>query len=123
MPIYDKNIFITGGAGFFCSTLTARLCEKNRLTLFDNLTRHTLQHTQLASAGNVRLVEGDVLDFEAVRSAMAGADIVVHAAAIAGIDTVIKAPVKTMEVNMIGTANVLRAAHQHRISDRLIDFS
>jgi UDP-glucose 4-epimerase len=47
----------------------------------------------------------------------------VHAAAIAGIDTVIKNPVHTMEVNMIGTANVLRAAHENQVKDRVLDFS
>jgi UDP-glucose 4-epimerase len=54
---------------------------------------------------------------------MQGADIVVHAAAIAGIDTVIKSPVRTMEVNMIGTANVLRAAHEVGARSRVLDFS
>ena len=39
-----------------------------------------------------------------------GADIIVHCAAIAGIDTVIKSPVTTMRVNMVGSANVLEAA-------------
>ena len=54
---------------------------------------------------------------------MKGADIVIHAAAIAGIDTVIKSPTKTMRVNMIVTANVLEAARHHHIVDRFIDFS
>jgi UDP-glucose 4-epimerase len=54
---------------------------------------------------------------------MQGADIVIHAAAIAGIDTVIKKPTKTMRVNMIGTANVLEAALKNDIKDRIIDFS
>ena len=47
----------------------------------------------------------------------------VHAAGIAGIDTVIKNPVRTMEVNMIGTANALRAAHANGVKGRFIDFS
>ena len=54
---------------------------------------------------------------------MKGADIVVHAAGIAGIDTVIKDPVRTMNVNMIGTANALEAAKVNNLKDRFIDFS
>ena len=54
---------------------------------------------------------------------MKGHDIVIHAAGIAGIDTVIKSPTKTMNVNMIGTANCLKAAHENSIKDRFIDFS
>ncbi len=123
MPIEGKNIFITGGAGFIGSTLSSRLCERNRIVLFDNLARNTLQHSERALHANVSLVQGDILDFDALKRAMAGSDIVVHAAAIAGIDTVLIAPVKTMEVNMLGTANVLRAAHQCSVKDRVIDFS
>jgi UDP-glucose 4-epimerase len=54
---------------------------------------------------------------------MRGTNIVIHAAAIAGIDAVVKDPVKTMRVNMIGTANTLEAAKINRVDDRFIDFS
>ena len=53
---------------------------------------------------------------------MNGCDSVIHAAGIAGIDTVIKSPVDTMKVNMIGTANVLEASLHNGISDRGIRF-
>jgi len=121
--ISGKSIFITGGAGFIGSTLASILCESNRVVLFDNLHRNTVRHTGLLDHRNVTLVRGDILEYGAVKEAMRGADIVVHAAAIAGIDTVIKSPVKTMEVNMIGTANALRAAHANSVTGRFIDFS
>ena len=123
MAIGGKNIVITGGAGFIGSTLASRLAERNHVKLFDNLTRNTIQHTGGELHPNVSLIQGDILDPAAVQKALTGADIVVHAAAIAGIDTVIKSPVKTMEVNMIGTANVLRAAQRAGVRDRLIEFS
>jgi UDP-glucose 4-epimerase len=123
MAIEGKHIVITGGAGFIGSTLAGRLADRNRVTLFDNLARNTIQHTGGAQHPNVSLVQGDILDPAAVKRVFTGADIVVHAAAIAGIDTVIKSPVKTMEVNMIGTANVLRAAQEAGVKDRVIEFS
>ncbi len=123
MAIEGKHIVITGGAGFIGSTLAGRLAGRNRVTLFDNLARNTIQHTGGAQHPNVSLVQGDILDPAAVKQVVTGADIVVHAAAIAGIDTVIKSPVKTMEVNMIGTANVLRAAQEAGVKDRVIEFS
>lgn len=52
-----------------------------------------------------------------------GADIVVHCAAIAGIDTVIQRPVNTMRVNMIGSANVLEASSHLPNCQRVICFS
>ena len=122
--IQGKNIFVTGGAGFIGSTLIERLIADNRVTAFDNLARNTIQsRPDLANHANFRLVEGDVLDLESLTKAMTGHDTVVHAAGIAGIDTVIKSPVRTMRVNMIGTANALEAAHAAGITNRFVDFS
>jgi len=123
MSIKSKKVFITGGAGFIGSTLAGRLCDENEIVIFDNLDRNTLQHTPLRAHHNVTIIKGDVLDAAAVREAMRGANVVVHAAAVAGIDTVIKSPVRTMEINMLGTANVLRAANDLGGVERLIDFS
>lgn len=121
--IQDKTIVITGGAGFIGSTLAGRLADANKVVLFDNLTRNTIKFTGGAEHPNVTLVQGDIMDYNSIRTSVEGADIVVHAAAIAGIDTVIKSPINTMEVNMIGTANVLRAAADANVSQRVLEFS
>jgi UDP-glucose 4-epimerase len=121
--ITGKYIFITGGAGFIANTLIAKLIEENRITVYDNFHRDTLTNSGYANHPNIKIVKGDVLDKESLTKAMAGTDIVVHAAGIAGIDTVVKDPVRTMTVNMIGTANALEAAHINGVKDRFIDFS
>ena len=121
--IEGKTLFITGGAGFIASTLIARLAERNRIVVYDNYTRNTLKGTPYDRHPNVRQVQGDVLDFEHLKAHMAGADIVVHAAAIAGIDSTVKNPVTTMRVNMIGTANALEAAQQVGGIERFVEFS
>ncbi len=121
--ITGKKIFITGGAGFIGSTLANRLKDQNHIILYDNLARNTIQYTGIDQSPNISLVEGNILDYSRLAETMKGADIVVHAAAIAGIDTVIKKPIYTMEVNMIGTANVLKAAVENRVSSRVIEFS
>lgn len=121
--IVGKNIFITGGAGFIANTLIAKLIENNKITVYDNFHRDTLTNSGYANHPNIKIVKGDVLDKDALTKAMTGANIVVHAAGIAGIDTVVKDPVRTMTVNMIGTANALEAAHINGVKDRFIDFS
>lgn len=121
--IKGKNIFITGGAGFIANTLIRNLIEENKITAYDNFHRDTLSNSLYANHANLRVVKGDVLDAELLTDSMRGADIVVHAAAIAGIDTVIKDPVKTMRVNMLGTANALEAARINKVSERFVDFS
>lgn len=121
--IEGKHIFITGGAGFIGSALTGRLIEKNRITIYDNLSRNSLKDKAFRQHSNLTVIEGDILDYESVARAMEGTDIVVHCAAIAGIDTVIKKPVATMRVNMVGSANVLEAASKLSHCDRVVCFS
>lgn len=121
--IKNKKIFITGGAGFIASTLIAKLAEGNEIIVYDNFHRDTITSTGLAKHKNVNIVRGDVLDLESMTHAMRGCNTVIHAAGIAGIDTVVKSPVKTMQVNMLGTANALAAAQGVGIDHRFIDFS
>jgi UDP-glucose 4-epimerase len=123
--LQDKTIFMTGGAGFIGSTLIGRLIEHNRVVVFDNLSRNALVSLPYASHTNLTLVVGDVTDGAALQSAMAEANphIVVHMAAIAGIDTVIKSPTTTMRVNLMGTLNALESARRMKRLERLVDFS
>ena len=120
--IKNKSIFITGGAGFIANALIGRLIDDNDITVYDNFHRDTLSTSKFARHDNLCVIEGDVMDAEQLNYQLSG-DIVIHAAGIAGIDTVIKNPVRTMQVNMIGTANVLEACRINGIRDRVIDFS
>jgi UDP-glucose 4-epimerase len=117
------QVFITGGAGFIGSTLATRLADDNKITIYDNFARDALSSTTLGSHPNVRIVRGDILDPDSLAEAMHGHTHVVHCAAIAGIDTVIRSPVTTMRVNMIGSANVLEAAATLEACQRVVCFS
>lgn len=119
----NKRIFITGGAGFIANTLIKKLINDNTIIAYDNFHRDTLTSSGLLDHKNLEIIKGDVLDESLLTKSMKDVDIVVHAAGIAGIDTVIKDPVRTMRVNMIGTANVLAAAYMNKVKDRIIDFS
>ena len=119
----NKKIFITGGAGFIANTIISRLIESNEIVVYDNFHRDTLTNSVFNNHKNLKVIKGDVLDLNSLTSGMKGSEICIHAAGIAGIDTVIKDPVRTMQVNMIGTANALEAAKVNNISDRFIDFS
>src|SRR5215510_2301831 len=121
----DKKIFLTGGAGFIGSTLIGSLIERNKIRVFDNLVRNALSSRPYAHHSNLTVATGDVTDRPALREAMLSfePDIVVHLAAIAGIETVIKSPTATMRVNLLGTINALDAASELPRLDRFVDFS
>ncbi len=117
------RILVTGGAGFIGSHLVEALCEDNEVVVFDNFRRDALSYTDLAEHSNVTVVRGDVLDSEAVHQAMQGCQAVVHLASIAGVDTVMRAPVRTMEVGLLGTINLLHAAIATGGIRRFVDVS
>ncbi len=120
-----KRIFITGGAGFIGSTAAGRLIARNAIWAYDNLNRNSLKDKEFRDHKNLTLIEGDILDEARLGEALREArpTHIVHCAAIAGIDTVIKSPVTTLEVNMIGTANALRAASRLTGVERMVCFS
>jgi nucleoside-diphosphate-sugar epimerase len=121
--IENEKILLTGGAGFIGSKLVERLVENNSVVVLDNGRRDALKGTAAASHRNLTWMQGDVLDAEMVRRATEGVAYVVHLAAIAGVDSVLRMPVTTMEVNIIGTINVLQAARQCANLKRFVDFS
>jgi len=124
VALQGKRIFVTGGAGFIATTLSRTLVEENEVIALDNLHRDALSATDLADHPNFHFHQADVLDADAVDELSAGATHFVHCAAIAGVDTVLESPVRTMRVNMIGTYNVLEAAVKTKGTlERLIDFS
>ncbi len=121
--LQGQRIFLTGGAGFIGTALVRRLAEQNHCVVYDLLRRNALGAAGLDKHANVTLIKGDVRDQPGMIKAMEGATHVIHLASIAGVDTVLKDPVLTMEIALEGTMNALRAAQQIGKVKRFIDFS
>ena len=125
MTIKNKRFLFTGGAGFIGSTLAKKLITDNEILIYDNFSRDSLKFKKIKSK-NLKIIQGDILNFEKLQSTVEEykPQIVVHLAAIAGVDTVIINPVKTMEINTLGTFNLLKALEKNsgRL-ERVINFS
>jgi nucleoside-diphosphate-sugar epimerase len=122
VSLTKKRICITGGAGFIGSHLVERLVEQNEVVVYDNLHRNAIQYTSVNDHPHLTFVKGDVMDFTAVRKAVEGCQVIIHCAAIAGVYSVDRSAVRTMEVNLLGTHQVVKAAIEVGV-ERFVEFS
>jgi len=125
MTIKNKRIFLTGGAGFIGSTIANKLAKSNTILIYDNFSRNSLQYKSIPEKQIIK-VNGDIRDFEKLKATVEDfkPQIAIHLAAIAGVDTVINNPIKTMEVNVQGTFNFLKSLQKHsNLLERVINFS
>jgi nucleoside-diphosphate-sugar epimerase len=101
---------VTGGAGFIGSSLVRALLVRagNQVRVIDNLlTGHEANLAEVRS--KIEWDKSDIRDAKAMMSAMRGANVVFHLAAIPSVPRSIKDPVPSHEVNIDGTFNVFRA--------------
>jgi nucleoside-diphosphate-sugar epimerase len=105
---------VTGGAGFIGSHIVEALIRRgDSVRVLDNFT--TGKRANLAHLPAAEVIEGDIRDTAAVWQTMAGADYVIHQAAIVSVPQSMNDPGTTHDVNVTGTLNLLRAAQAMRI--------
>jgi nucleoside-diphosphate-sugar epimerase len=101
---------VTGGAGFIGSHIAETLLDRGEsVRIFDNLSTGR-QANQSALRGKAEFLYGDLRNFDAVKAAMTGVEIVFHQAAMASVPRSIAHPIESLETNINGTQNVLLAA-------------
>lgn len=111
----DCRVLITGGAGFIGSHLVERLFQNNKILVIDNLYRGSnldiLSKKYRNFSEKVQLLKNDVRNKETMRSALKTFEPThaFHLASMAGVGTVINSPADTMEINIIGSHNLMNA--------------
>ncbi len=110
-----ETILVTGAEGFIGSHLVEKLVKQGRrvkaMTLYNSFGRYGwLDTIPSATRAKVELVMGDVRDPFCVREAMRGCDSVMHLAALIAIPYSYVAPASYVDVNVMGTLNVVQAA-------------
>ena len=105
-----KTVFVTGGAGFVGSHCCKAFAEAGwNVVVYDNLSRGW---RDLVKWGP--LIQGDILDYEKLSTAIAETkpDLVAHFAAVAYVGESVTDPGRYYHVNTAGSLNVLRAMQE-----------
>jgi nucleoside-diphosphate-sugar epimerase len=102
---------VTGGAGFIGSGLVHRLAaDGERVRVLDDFSTGRRANLRGLPQGLVEVVVGDLRDPKAVAKAVRGCEYVLHQGAIPSVPRSLRDPLRTAEVNVLGTVNLLEAA-------------
>lgn len=115
--ITNKNILVTGGAGFIGSNLCEALIHlNNKVTCLDNFATGKRENiAELLNHPNFKLIEGDIRNMDDCKQAVRGNDYVLHQAALGSVPRSINDPITTNAVNIGGFVNMLFAAKEAKV--------
>jgi UDP-glucose 4-epimerase len=106
---------ITGGTGFLGHYIVHELHKQGIKTIvYDTVPPNDVIIKDLNISAD-EYINADVLNFESLKSAMQDCSLVFHTAGIADINITREIPIKTMEINVIGTVNCLVCARKTRV--------
>jgi UDP-glucose 4-epimerase len=103
------RITVLGGSGFLGSHVADHLADSgHEVVIFDRDRSKWMRPDQT-------MVEGDILNYEAVAKATEGSEAIFNFAAIADIDEAKNSPSRSAEINILGNINALRACHENNV--------
>jgi UDP-glucose 4-epimerase len=107
------RFLITGGAGFIGSHLCDFLVTQNKkVTILDNLTsgsKKNISHLE----GKIKVILGDICDQRLVDQLVLESDVVLHMAAVLGVENILRHPIEAITTNVYGSKNVLQSAAKY----------
>lgn len=106
-----KKYVVTGGAGFIGSHITETLIQMgHQVTVIDSLRTGFKKNLK---GMNVRFVEEDIRNVKIVEKIVANAECVFHLAALVSVPESLLKIKECIEINSLGTINILEAARKN----------
>lgn len=104
-----QEVCIVGGAGFLGSHVADQLSDAGyAVRVYDRVASQWLRSDQ-------RMILGDIGDLQSLQRATAGVDAVYHFAALADLNEALSKPIETVQVNVLGTVNILEACRHNSV--------
>ena len=112
------KILVTGGAGFIGSELVKSFLEKNyAVTVLDSFSNSSKKNIPYLKNKRLEVKKANITNYQLLKKALSGFNLVVHLAAQIDVDESIKKPEYTHQVNVAGTVNLLRACVANKIKN------
>lgn len=123
----NVKLLITGGAGFIGSNLVEHFLKDERISLvrvLDDLSNGYYDNiVEFEGNSKFEFMKGDITDYNTCLKACEGIDKISHQAALGSVPRSIENPIRTNEVNVGGTVNVLYAAKECGVERVILAFS
>lgn len=113
MGLKGASVLVTGATGFVGPYLVRALAEKNAKIKILTLDKDEISPGHDISG--LEIVRGDITKRKTLKGITEGIDFVFHLAAISNVDYAIKNPVKTYDVNVRGTLNLLEEVRKNPV--------
>ena len=115
----NKNVLVTGGTGSFGKSMVERLLNDDQVNKVIVFSRDELKQFEMQSklkSDKLRSFLGEVRDYERLKQATYGVDVIIHAAAIKQIPAAEYNPMETIKTNIIGAENIVNVAIENSVS-------
>ena len=114
------KLLITGGAGFIGSNLVKHFIKDSRISLVrvvDDLSNGFYENIkEFESNSKFEFIKGDICDYNTCLSCVQGIDVISHHAALGSVPRSIENPMRSTEVNILGSVNILHSAVLNKIN-------
>ena len=107
------RFLVTGGAGFIGCNIVRRLLEEgHEVGVLDNFSTGSRENLK---GLDIELIEGDLTSYHMVQRAVKGVDYILHQGALPSVPRSVNDPIASVNVNVMGTLNVLTAAMEEGV--------